>query len=56
MHLPLVLRVVDLPQLVREELHGGVRRGGVHAAVPPRGFEPRPLSVAKPAGGLRRRV
>ena len=24
MHLPLALRVVDLPQSVREELHGGV--------------------------------
>ena len=50
-------RVVDLPQSVREELHGGVEE-----STPPSrdsrhvGSNHDPCSVAKPAGGLRRRV
>ena len=56
MHLPLALRGVDLPQSVREELHGGVEE-----STPPSrhvGVRTTTLSafrVAKPAGGLRRR-
>jgi hypothetical protein len=54
MHLPLALQVVDLPQSVREELHGGVEE-----STPPSrhvGSNHDPCRSRNRQGGLRRRV